>query len=126
MISSTLMAVLAQRLVRKICQRCRIPAVLTDQQAGILGRKELAGCQIYEAPGCKYCAGTGYVGRTGIFELLHVDQNIGLLIAQGASEQELHQHLAQGQLDSLFEDGFAKLAAGITSFSEIAGVISHY
>lgn len=116
----------AQRLVRKICQRCRVETALTERQAAIFKRPQLEGTTIYRSSGCKYCAGTGYVGRTGVFELLPVDEDISLMTTEAASEREILNHMLSKKIDSLFDDGFARLKAGDTSFEEIASVVNLY
>ena len=114
----------AQRLVRKICQHCKKPIQLTKTQADLFHRPQLEGETIYQPVGCKYCAGTGYVGRTGIFEVLSVDSEISQMIANNLTEQEIQQYLNRCQFDSLFDDGYAKLKAGLTSFEEVATVVN--
>lgn len=117
---------LAQRLVRKICRQCRRPTELTETQASIFKNPGLAGTRVFTATGCKYCAGTGFVGRTGIFEFLPVNQETAALIAQGACEQQIHQQVMESHMDSLFQDGFAKLTQGVTTFEEVAAVANIY
>jgi len=126
LVSAVARLFVAQRLVRKICQKCRYKIPLTELQATTFKRPELAGTMIYMAKGCKYCANTGYAGRTGVFELLPADQQIAALTSDGASEREIQNHLASRKINSLFDDGFQRLTEGLTSFEEVASVVNVY
>ncbi len=116
----------AQRLVRKICQQCRAPCEITSGQTAIVQRPELEGLPIFESPGCKYCAGTGYMGRTGVFELLPFDRELAMLTSQRADEQEIANEVNNRKISVLFDDALKKLQDGLTSFDEFATVINLY
>jgi len=125
---------IAQRLVRQLCPACKRPATLaaSDQQliaqviAGI--KRKRAGFStgpitLWEATGCHECHGTGYRGRTGVFEAMLLDKDIAELLLKNPNEREIKRvALAQGILD-LREDGVIKALAGITSLSELNRVI---
>ncbi len=113
----------AQRLVRCICQKCRQAVAMTQQQAEMLQQPELAGTDIFQSPGCKYCAGTGIVGRTGLFELLMFDKELSRLMSDGATENHLLEYSTENQMQFLRDDAIDKLRRGVTSFFEIASVI---
>lgn len=115
---------MAQRLVRKICQHCRYPIEMTERQASGINRPGLAGTMIFSSKGCKYCASTGYVGRTGLFELLPFDREITQLASSGADESMLSAHMEERKIPVLLDDAITKLKLGITSFSEIATVVN--
>lgn len=115
---------MAQRLVRKLCQHCRRPIEMTDRQAAAINREVLAGTTIFESAGCKYCAGAGFVGRTGLFEMLPFDRELSQLASRGADEATLNQHMAENKIPFLLDDAIAKLKLGVTSFSEIATVVN--
>lgn len=115
---------MAQRLVRKLCQRCREPIAVTERQAAAINRDALTGTTIFQAKGCKYCAGTGFVGRTGLFELLPFDRELSRMASAGAEETRLIQHMSDQKIPLLLDDAIAKLKLGVTSFSEIATVVN--
>lgn len=127
MIATALKGVLAQRLVRRICQRCRVPAELSPQErraiAGLVGEAEgLA--PAYMGQGCEACGGTGFSGRTGLFELLTISPQMQRAIHDGAATARLKDlwRNAGGRL--LVEDGFGKVRAGLTTIGEVLGSVS--
>ncbi len=117
-------ATAAQRLVRKLCLRCRAEAPLSLEQATILRRPELVGTTIYRPVGCRYCSGTGFLGRTGLFEFVFFDAGLAQRVAQHVTESELLGELRRRQARELLDDGLIKLQAGETSFDQVAAVIS--
>lgn len=110
---------LAQRLVRKLCPQCRTPVALTADEAELLRRNDLAGMPLHRAVGCVCCAGVGHRGRTGLFELLPVDERLATAIRAGGDEAELRRLAAQAGRGSLRDDALAKLRTGQTSFGEV-------
>jgi type II secretory ATPase GspE/PulE/Tfp pilus assembly ATPase PilB-like protein len=114
----------AQRLVRKICPHCRTETNLTTEQAAFLRRPSLAGLTIFESPGCKYCAGSGIAGRTGIFEQVRFDNDIAEMLSQEKNESEIKSYLLKRNHRFLIDDAISKLSSGITSFKEIATVVN--
>jgi len=124
LITSTVNGVLAQRLVRRLCSHCKtsvVPAPELLESSG-LGRVLTAGQPIYEARGCEHCRGTGYQGRTGIHELLVVDEAMRSAILQGLDASALHAIATRAGMHSLYEDGLRKVAAGVTSLDELLRV----
>jgi len=124
LITSTVNGVLAQRLVRRLCPHCKAPVqpapeLLADSG---LGRFLPAGQPMYEARGCDRCRGTGYQGRTGIHELLVVDEAMRSAILQGQDASALHALAMRSGMHSLYEDGLRKVAAGATSLDELLRV----
>ncbi len=116
----------AQRLVRRLCQHCRKPGKLTPSQASSFGRESASGQQIFVPTGCKYCAGTGFMGRVGLFELIPFDLDIARIVSSCSDETELQQLLHDRNIKTLVDDGLEKLFAGETSVEEVAAVISPY
>jgi len=115
LLSSSLIGVLAQRLVRRLDPEQRERYPLSEAEAEALGQRE-AGLPVYRP------APTGhYRGRTGIYELLGVDQTLRSLIHEGASEQAILSHARQNSAP-LMADGWEKIAAGITSVEEVLRV----
>ena len=115
LVASTLLCVIAQRLVRCLCQFCRVSVSLTIEQAEILQcDKELS---VFEAKGCAHCQGVGYAGRLPLFETLWVDKHLSEAIASQQSQLKLKQKA--NSFISLAEDGRDKLMQGKTSLSEL-------
>jgi len=123
--STAIMAVLAQRLVRKLCPTCRQPHDPAGHLLAAIGVRpeELVGRQIYRAVGCKECRFEGYRGRTGIFEMFAMDSNLRELTYKGAGTSEIREQARiSGGLRSLREDGVRKIIEGTTTIEEVLRV----
>ena len=129
-LSSTLVGVIAQRLVRLVCTDCRVETFLTPDQMSMIGLDVDALVESGQEPqlmvatgeGCVKCRGTGLVGRTGVFEVMEVDDKIRkLLIARAGSKDILGQARNDGMM-TLREAALRKLGKGITSFEEVLRV----
>jgi general secretion pathway protein E len=121
LLSSSLLGVMAQRLVRRLCPDCRTSAPANAAQRLDLPA-EMRDCPVYEGVGCPACKGTGYRGRTGIYEMLIVDRECADLIRGGASEQLLRDHnICHGNV-SLRADGMRWIASGETTLDEVLRV----
>jgi general secretion pathway protein E len=120
LLSSSLLGVLAQRLVRNLCQSCcEAYAPSAAELALFEGEKpEL----LYRPVGCAVCGNSGYRGRTGIYELLTVSDGLRHLIHDRAAEQDLRQHALQNGMHSLRQDGMPLVASGVTSLEELLRV----
>ncbi len=118
LLSSSLVGVLAQRLVRTLCPHCRESRPATTAELEFLQEQKAV---VYSAKGCEACAHTGYRGRTGIYEMLEVDDNVRQLIHDRASEQELTRYARQHS-PSIRADGKSKILAGITTVNEVMRV----
>jgi len=121
LISSTLMAVLGQRLVRTICKNCRTPFEPTEQQLGLLGLSpyDLGDKVFHYGRGCSNCADTGYKGRRGIFELLVVSDAIRTLINDRAPTVVVRQKAVELGMVTLREDGLRSIFEGDTTIEEV-------
>ncbi len=121
LISSTLMAVLAQRLVRTICKNCRTPFEPTENQLALLNLSphDLGDKAFYYGRGCSTCNDTGYKGRKGIFELLTVNDTIRSLINERAPTVVLRQKAVELGMVTLREDGLRSIFDGDTTIEEI-------
>jgi general secretion pathway protein E len=106
LVASTLIGVLAQRLVRRLCAACR--------------RQNDDGS--WQAPGCPACSQTGFKGRTGVYELLNVDEKIAALIGKSATLDEIRAASKLAGMRSLYEDGREKVLSGATSLEEVERV----
>ncbi len=122
LLSSSLLAVLSQRLVRTLCPECKEPHQPSAQQAEVLGVNDLASYpDIYIPKGCAACNQTGYRGRTGIHELLTIDETIRELMHEGKGEQAIERYVRRST-PSIREDGCRKVLAGMTSLEEVLRV----
>jgi type II secretory ATPase GspE/PulE/Tfp pilus assembly ATPase PilB-like protein len=125
LLASSLEGVLAQRLVRRICPQCRVEAKVTPairERLEALSDRRLDGV-FFRGAGCEECRGTGYRGRTGIFELLPIGSELKELILQKHSSAELKAAAQKGMI-TMHQDALQKAAAGMTSLEEILRVSS--
>ena len=123
LISSALLGVLAQRLVRVICKNCKTPVKLESKMIDEMGVKEgLGSFTVYEGKGCDECSNTGYRGRVGIFELLIINDDIRRLILQKTSANIIKEKAREHGMITLREDGWNKVKQGITTISEVIRV----
>ena len=120
LLASSLRGVLAQRLVRRLCEQCRKPVDITANERQLLGGA--APDRLWAPVGCPACNGTGYFGRTGIYELLAANEHLSKLIHDGAPEAELRAYSEQTGCRSLYADGLRLLADGSTSLEELLRV----
>jgi len=126
LLRSTLRAVVAQRLVRQLCDRCKSPRTLTeadlanDPRLGALGFQ--AGETLREPCGCERCGGTGYRGRLGVFEVLELTNDIRQLIGEKTDGLRIDQTAIRAGMTTMLDDGLAKCRAGLTSPAEILRV----
>lgn len=120
LLASSLLGVLAQRLVRTLCPHCRQPEPSTPQERALLQQQDPQ-LMLYRAVGCAHCKHTGYRGRTGIHELILIDSTLRNLLIQGKSEQEMESYL-HSITRSLRQDGFEKVLSGVTTLEEISRV----
>jgi len=123
LISSSVMAILAQRLVRVLCRECREPYPITPAEIAEL---ELAagseGRTVYRAKGCPICFSTGYLGRSAIYELMTVDDEVRQLIMKNADASTIKALAMQKDMRTLRQDGAARVLEGVTSVDEVVRV----
>jgi general secretion pathway protein E len=124
LVASSLLGVLAERLVRRLCPACRRSHEPDRAELGLLANGNGGGADttLFTASGCEACAFTGYQGRTGIFELLLIDDEARRLIHDRASEADLREHARRGGMKGLREDGLRWVRAGETSLEEVLRV----
>ena len=125
LITSAVNGVLSQRLVRTLCDACKQGYEPEDALRRSTGLDRIAGPAgpLYRAVGCEQCRGSGYRGRTGIHELLVLDEPLRAAILAGRDANALHELASRGGMRSLYEDGLRKVAAGLTSIDELARVV---
>ena len=122
LVASSLLGAMAQRLVRKLCAACRVPRPPDAGERHLLGIPEQADVSLYHPGGCASCLYTGYQGRTGIYELLLVDDALRGMIHDNRGEQALRTAACRSGMRVLREDGAAKVLAGKTSLEEMLRV----
>jgi general secretion pathway protein E len=126
LLRSTLQAVVAQRLVRQLCDRCKSAKTLTeadfaeDPRLGALGFQ--TGDKLREPCGCERCGGTGYRGRLGVFEILELTNDIRQLIGEKTDGLRIDETAIRAGMTTMLDDGLAKCRAGVTSPAEILRV----
>jgi type II secretory ATPase GspE/PulE/Tfp pilus assembly ATPase PilB-like protein len=123
LVSSSVRAVLAQRLVRRLCPNCKLPGELSDYELGALqiGAGQLRQSSVMRPVGCDNCRGKGYRGRMGIFELFLVDDEVRGMVNNNASTIALRQRARELGMRTLREDGVRKVLAGLTTAEEVIG-----
>jgi general secretion pathway protein E len=126
LLKSTLRAVIAQRLVRQLCERCRKRRYLTAADIAADPRYRALGLdhgeQIYEPGKCERCGGTGYRGRLGVFELLELTEELRTLINEKTDSGTIDRAAMRGGMTTMIEDGAAKCRSGATSAAEVLRV----
>jgi len=122
LVASTLEGVLAQRLVRRTCPECRERYQADAQVVALLSNRPVETMTLERGAGCEACRGTGFRGRTGIFELLVFGDELKELVARRAPRGELRERAGAHRLATLRDDGWTKVRAGITTVEEVLRV----
>ncbi len=125
-ISATINMAMAQRLVRRLCPKCKEEKKITVEQLNLFKKYEIAidkEAVLYYPKGCANCQFTGFLGRIGLYEFIFFDSQLKNLVAQGASEAQMKDYLEQKNFRSLIQDGLMRVKEGITSFDEIRTVL---
>ena len=120
LISSTLVGIVAQRMVRRICTHCRAPSQPSvEEQIAYEEEMKEQPNTLYSGAGCNLCANTGYRGRTGLFELLVMSEKIRRMLLSNASAGDIKAEALRGGMTTMKRDGMLKVKGGITSVSEV-------
>jgi type IV pilus assembly protein PilB len=122
LIAASLNAIIAQRLIRRICPHCKEPAVAPDNLRKYLDRAQVDPSQIWQGKGCDKCRNSGYAGRAGIYELLMVDDKFREMINKDSSVNNMRKAFVASGWPCLFEDGLIKVKNGITTIEEVLRV----
>lgn len=122
LIADSVVGVIAQRLVRKLCPHCRKKRPATEEEKRLLKQDTYKEMEIYEPTGCDLCNHTGYFGRTGVFEIMEVNEEIRDLIAEGGSSEELENAARRAGMCTLHDNGIRYVLEGITSIEEMLKV----
>jgi general secretion pathway protein E len=121
LLASSLIGVLAQRLVRVLCPHCKQPFTATAGDCALLDVSAEQPPTLYRAVGCSACNGLGYQGRTGIYELIEVDDRLATMIHDGSSEQDMERY-ARTRSPSIRNDGMRRILEGKTTLEEVLRV----
>lgn len=133
LVASSVNVVVAQRLVRKTCERCRQSCALTKEELALIkgdpgllaslqkvsGKKDISQLSFFRGRGCPVCSQTGYSGRTGIFEVMELGEEIRRLISQKQTADIIYQKARKLGMTSMLEDGLGKILKGITTLEEV-------
>ena len=124
LVASSVRAIMAQRLVRRLCTHCKHPADLseTEMRALRIEPSQMKDSQVMKAPGCDHCRHTGYRGRMGIFEIFIIDDDVRHMINKRTSTFLLRQRARELSMRTLREDGVRKVLSGLTSADEVISV----
>jgi type II secretory ATPase GspE/PulE/Tfp pilus assembly ATPase PilB-like protein len=121
LVASSVVGVIAQRLVRKICPHCKESYFPTPQELKDLGIEGYSG-PLYRGKGCDYCMGTGYYGRTALYEILEVDREIKRMILALKDSDEIKERAVEKGMKTLRMDGARKVTMGVTTVEEVLRV----
>ncbi|MEL7499752.1 MAG: GspE/PulE family protein [Planctomycetota bacterium] len=124
LVGATLRLVVAQRLVRQLCPYCRKPTALSAAEAVAFGLLKPSNTTAWKSNGCVYCAGRGTIGRTGLFEMLSVSEEMAQLVSSGAREVELSDMARKQGCRTLSEDAFRKVEQGVVIAPDARGAVA--
>ncbi len=125
LVASSIQAIMAQRLARLICKKCKAPDPNPDpHHLRLLGisQEEAEKHEFFKGKGCSQCQGTGYKGRIGIFEMVELTTELRELAFRRANTTELKKTAIAGGMKMLLHDGVAKIYRGMTTPEEVAGI----
>jgi type II secretory ATPase GspE/PulE/Tfp pilus assembly ATPase PilB-like protein len=123
LVAATLEAVLAQRLVRRICDNCRVEYRPSPEHVATLAGRPIGQVTLLKGAGCSACRETGFHGRVGLFELLTIDEQLREAIVRGASRTELRRLAEDEGMRPMQHDGWQKIEAGLTTVEEVLRVV---
>ncbi len=127
LVASSIIAVLAQRLVRRICPKCREPYTppAAELRASGLTPEQIANAKFMHGKGCSHCNNTGYRGRQGIYEMLRLDGKLREMSFKGASTQDMRKYAKSKGMRNLLDDGLLKVCKGMTTMEEVLSTCHH-
>jgi type IV pilus assembly protein PilB len=117
--ASAVTGIVSQRLVRKICTHCKVERTPRPEDLVFLSHSEEQITHFYEGEGCNFCTQSGYKGRTGVFEVMPMREELRQLLLQGASTTEIKSAAVALGMIPMFEEGMRKVKAGITTPQEV-------
>jgi general secretion pathway protein E/type IV pilus assembly protein PilB len=124
LVASAVKAIMAQRLIRKVCPKCRVPYMPTDYEMQVLklNPDEMKNATLVRGNGCNECSRTGYRGRMGIYEIFSVDDEVRRLIYEKVPSNVIRARARELGMRTLREDGVRKIMAGITTPEEVISI----
>jgi general secretion pathway protein E len=127
LVASSIIGILAQRLIRRICPKCKEPHVPTETELAELGltladMQRKGATHVYRAVGCDFCLDTGYAGREGIYELMTISDDVRQLILQNVDSGTIKKMAVKQGMRTLRDDGARKVLEGRTSMEEVLRV----
>ena len=123
LVNAAVSGVLAQRLARKICNNCKHQVSPNQEEQNVLQKLGLSLDTLYKGSGCVECLNLGYKGRTGIFELLVMNNALRSSVMQRPLYDDLHEHACKSGMQTLLQDGEQKLREGIISLEELVRAV---
>lgn len=124
LVSSAVIGILAQRLVRRICSKCKVAYPATPEELAVLGiANPNTPITLHKGQGCARCQGTGYEGRIGLYEIMNMNREVGELIEQKASTYVIQDAAVKDGMMTLGMDGKRKILAGLTTVEEVTRVL---
>lgn len=123
LLAGSLICSMAQRLIRKLCQSCKVQYEATEEEKKILGLDLSQSVQICKAKGCEHCLGTGYKGRMAVHEIFPVDRGMEELISTGASRNTMISYALEKGYTPMSQDGIQKVLLGFTDLEELIRTI---
>jgi type IV pilus assembly protein PilB len=124
LVSASVLLILAQRLSRKVCQKCKVEEDVPESVLLDLGfsKDEINTFKCYKGKGCSACSGTGYKGRIALYEVMPVREEVKELILKGASTSEIKRTAVKLGMKTLRMSGLTKIKEGLTSIEEVLRV----
>ena len=124
LLSSAMIGVVAQRLVRVICPECKTSSLAPPEILKRYGWSKSDSIRLYRGRGCSECYDSGYRGRKGIYEALQVDSDLQQLIITNPSRDELDAYIEKQNIKTLFSDGLDRVREGVTTIEEVTRVVN--
>jgi type IV pilus assembly protein PilB len=124
MLTSALIGVMAQRLVRQVCPECKTSSVAPPALVERHGLQDRGPIRLLKGRGCPSCYDSGYKGRMGVHEILRVDPGLQRLMIANPTRDQLAEHLKRGGQKTLFDDGLEKALNGLSTIEEVSRVVN--
>jgi type II secretory ATPase GspE/PulE/Tfp pilus assembly ATPase PilB-like protein len=119
LVADSLLLVCAQRLMRRICKKCKESYIVTDEEVEMSKGDIKPGTTLYKGKGCEACEGTGYKGRTGVYEVLAMNKSLRSLLIKSASTEELRKTAIETGMRTLRQDAIEKALTGVSTIEEV-------
>jgi type IV pilus assembly protein PilB len=119
LVADSLLLVCAQRLMRRICKKCKESYIVTDEEVEMSKGDIKPGTTLYKGKGCEACEGTGYKGRSGVYEVLAMNKSLRSLLIKGASTEELRKTAIETGMRTLRQDAIEKALTGVSTIEEV-------